>query len=247
MIGLDFLEKVEIFQNLDKEQLTGVQGCCQARQYELGARLFGEGEYASHIHIVKRGQVDLRFDLPGRPTSEKNTISSISEYKVFGWSCLVPPYKYSLSAYCTAKTCEVASIEKASLDALFEKDPGLGYRVLSNMAIVIGKRFKQLEKLASGLPFSLVKINVHMGTCGIAAGAREVMGALMDEMARTDRQDIRAESSGCLGRCSTEPNVTVEIEGADPVVYQKMNPARMRQVFIQHILGGRIQTEFVLE
>jgi NADP-reducing hydrogenase subunit HndB len=86
-----------------------------------------------------------------------------------------------------------------------------------------------------------------MATCGIAAGAREVMGALMEELNRSDRQDLRVASSGCLGKCSTEPNVTIEIEGENPVVYQKMNSEKMRQVFQQHILGGRIQTDFILE
>ena len=91
-----------------------------------------------------------------------------------------------------------------------------------------------------------VKITVHMGTCGIAAGAREVMNALMEEMAQTDRQDIRVVTSGCMGMCSSEPNVTVEIQDAEPIVYQKMEANRMRQVFKRHVLLGEVQTEFAL-
>ena len=91
-----------------------------------------------------------------------------------------------------------------------------------------------------------VKITVHMGTCGIAAGAREVMNALMEEMAQTDRQDIRVVTSGCMGMCSSEPNVTVEIKGAQPIVYQKMEANRMRQVFKRHVLLGEVQTDFAL-
>ncbi|MGD2186154.1 MAG: (2Fe-2S) ferredoxin domain-containing protein, partial [Desulfobacterales bacterium] len=63
-----------------------------------------------------------------------------------------------------------------------------------------------------------IKITVHMGTCGIAAGAREVMSALMEEMAEADRQDIRVVASGCMGMCSSEPNVTIEEEGGEPIV-----------------------------
>ena len=91
-----------------------------------------------------------------------------------------------------------------------------------------------------------VKITVHMGTCGIAAGARAVMNALMEEMAQTDRQDIRVVTSGCMGMCSSEPNVTVEIQGAEPIVYQKMEANRMRQVFKRHVLLGEVQTDFAL-
>jgi NADP-reducing hydrogenase subunit HndB len=91
-----------------------------------------------------------------------------------------------------------------------------------------------------------VKITVHMGTCGIAAGARGVMNSLMEEMAATDRSDIRVVTSGCMGMCSSEPNVTVEIKDAEPIVYQKMEPNRMRQVFKRHVLLGEVQSDFAL-
>jgi len=91
-----------------------------------------------------------------------------------------------------------------------------------------------------------VRITVHMGTCGIAAGAREVMNALMEEMAQSDRQDIKVVASGCLGMCSSEPNVTVEMEGEEPIVYQHMVANKMRQVFKRHVLQGEVQTGFAL-
>lgn len=91
-----------------------------------------------------------------------------------------------------------------------------------------------------------IKVTVHMGTCGIAAGAREVMNALMVEMAEADRQDIRVMASGCLGMCSSEPNVTIEVQGKDPIVYQEMDGNRMRQVFKRHVLLDEVQTAFAL-
>jgi len=94
--------------------------------------------------------------------------------------------------------------------------------------------------------FTTIKITVHMGTCGIAAGAREVMNTVMEELAQVDRQDIRVVASGCMGMCSSEPNVTVETEGEKPVVYQKMDSNRMRQVFKRHVLLGEVQTDFAL-
>ena len=91
-----------------------------------------------------------------------------------------------------------------------------------------------------------VKITVHMGTCGIAAGARAVMDTLLEEMAETDRQDIRVITSGCMGMCSSEPNVTVELQGKEPIVYQHMDSNKMRQVFKRHVLLGEVQTDFAL-
>jgi NADP-reducing hydrogenase subunit HndB len=91
-----------------------------------------------------------------------------------------------------------------------------------------------------------IKITVHMGTCGIAAGARDVMSAVMEEMAEADRQDIRVVTSGCMGMCSSEPNVTVETQDSQPIVYQLMDSNKMRQVFKRHVLLGEVQTDFAL-
>lgn len=110
------------------------------------------------------------------------------------------------------------------------------------------KRIKETTAKSTSLRDgeSTVKITVHMGTCGIAAGAREVMNALMEELAEADRQDIRVVASGCMGMCSSEPNVTVESLGAQPIVYQLMDSNKMRQVFKRHVLLGEVQTDFAL-
>jgi len=91
-----------------------------------------------------------------------------------------------------------------------------------------------------------IKVTVHMGTCGIAAGAREVMSALMEELTQSERQDVRVVASGCMGMCSSEPNVTIEAEGEEPIVYQHMDSNKMRQVFKRHVLLGEVQSDFAL-
>jgi NADP-reducing hydrogenase subunit HndB len=91
-----------------------------------------------------------------------------------------------------------------------------------------------------------VKITVHMGTCGIAAGARDVMETIMQEMSEADRQDIHVMNSGCMGMCSSEPNVTVEIKGQEPIIYQHVDRNRMRQIFKRHVLKGEVQSDFAL-
>ncbi len=117
---------------------------------------------------------------------------------------------------------------------------------MSNLVEIIGQRFRQLQDSASKPSYANTKITVHLATCGIIAGAREVMNALVEELALADRPEIEVKSGGCLGNCDTHPNVTVEIEGEDPVVYQKMNAEKLRQVFKQHILSGEVQTDYAL-
>ena len=58
--------------------------------------------------------------------------------------------------------------------------------------------------------------------------------------------DVIVTTSGCMGLCSREPLVTVELLGKEPIKYEKMNEMRMRQVFKRHVLEGEIQTDFVL-
>ena len=91
-----------------------------------------------------------------------------------------------------------------------------------------------------------VKVTVHMGTCGIASGAKEVMDTLLQEIETAGANDVVVTTSGCMGLCSREPLVTVEVLNQEPIKYEYMNPNKMRQVFKRHILEGEIQTPFVL-
>ncbi len=246
MSGLDFLEKVEIFKGLNHNQLKSVKKGGQEKEYVYGDRLFAEGEDADRIWLVMDGQVDLRFDLPGRSTSEENTIFSITTPQTLGWSSFVPPFKYALSAYSATKTCSILQINKQHLLECFEKDPRMGLMFMTNVAAIASMHFNQLLESANVSPVAKVKISVHMSTCGIAAGAREVMSALVAEISRSDRPDIAVASSGCIGYCKNEPNITIEIGGGEPVIYQKMTPDKMRQVFQKHILGGEVQEDYIL-
>ena len=94
--------------------------------------------------------------------------------------------------------------------------------------------------------FKRAKVTVHMGTCGIASGAKEVMDSLMNEIEEAGVSDVIVTTSGCKGLCSREPLVTVEIIGQEPIKYEYVNPNKMRQIFKRHILEGEIQTPFVL-
>ena len=91
-----------------------------------------------------------------------------------------------------------------------------------------------------------VKVTVHMGTCGIASGAKEVMVALLSEIEQAGAPDVSVTTSGCMGLCSREPLVTVEVLAQEPIKYEYVNPNKMRQIFKRHILEGEIQTPFVL-
>ncbi|MBA4392358.1 MAG: hypothetical protein C0407_02280 [Desulfobacca sp.] len=145
MNSIDLLNKVEVFEGLDKSQLEAVKECCQKKSFQGEDKISGEGDNASFLWAVISGAVELRFDLPGRKSSEEMTITTISEGKVFGWSSFAPPYKYRLSAYCSSKDCQLIELNRDSLIKVFEAHPLIGYRVMTNVAKVIGTRFQQLQ------------------------------------------------------------------------------------------------------
>jgi NADP-reducing hydrogenase subunit HndB len=90
------------------------------------------------------------------------------------------------------------------------------------------------------------KVTVHMGTCGISAGAREIMGALLKEIETRKVTDVIVTTSGCAGLCSREPMATVEIAGQSPVKYVDLKPDAIVRVLQEHILGGNIVTDYAL-
>jgi len=90
------------------------------------------------------------------------------------------------------------------------------------------------------------KVTVHMGTCGIAAGARGVMDAILEELNKSGRKDIAITTSGCAGLCSKEPMITVERAGDSPVKYISLSPDKARKIFAEHVVGGKAVQEFAL-
>jgi NADP-reducing hydrogenase subunit HndB len=90
------------------------------------------------------------------------------------------------------------------------------------------------------------KITVHMGTCGIASGARKVMQTLMDEVPQRDIKDVILTTSGCAGLCSREPMATVELRGEAPVKYVDLDAEKIRRILIEHVVGGKIVEEYAL-
>jgi NADP-reducing hydrogenase subunit HndB len=90
------------------------------------------------------------------------------------------------------------------------------------------------------------RVTVHMGTCGIAAGARDIMDALLDEIGKSKVQDVIVTTSGCAGLCNKEPMATVELKDQPPVKYGDLTPEKMRKIFAQHVLRGKMVTDYVL-
>lgn len=91
-----------------------------------------------------------------------------------------------------------------------------------------------------------VKITVHMGTCGIAAGARPLMNTFLEKIEKSGATDIILTSSGCAGLCNQEPMITVEVVDSAPVKYINLDPEKAARVYDEHVIKGDPVPEYAL-
>ena len=84
------------------------------------------------------------------------------------------------------------------------------------------------------------RVVIAMGTCGIAAGAREVMSALLEDLAERGLTDVTVSQTGCKGLCDKEPMVEVHLPDGPSVTYGRVSPDTMRQIVTEHVVGGEV-------
>ncbi len=90
------------------------------------------------------------------------------------------------------------------------------------------------------------QVIVGMGTCGIAAGARETMKAILDAIQEENLSGIIVTQTGCIGLCEREPIVQVVVGEQAKVTYGKVTPAVARRILKQHVVGGQVVEENVI-
>lgn len=108
----------------------------------------------------------------------------------------------------------------------------------------IAERMKRSVSLRDGA--GRARITVHMGTCGISAGARKIMAAAMRCLEESSAQDVLITTSGCAGLCSREPMMTVELVGEAPVKYVDLTEDKVKEIFDTHVMAGKIVSDCAL-
>jgi len=90
------------------------------------------------------------------------------------------------------------------------------------------------------------QVTVHMGTCGIAAGARDAMKAILDVIEAESLDGILVKQTGCMGICTYEPIVDVEVAGEPAVRYGRVSPEAAARIMREHVIGGQIVQDLVV-
>ena len=102
------------------------------------------------------------------------------------------------------------------------------------------------DKVNPGLDRKYPRIVVGMATCGIAAGAKAVITAILDELEILNISNIDVAQTGCIGICKLEPVVEIYMPGEEKVTYVKMNVSKARRVIREHVKDGKVIDEYTM-
>ncbi|WP_199563532.1 MULTISPECIES: NuoF family protein [unclassified Oceanispirochaeta] len=100
------------------------------------------------------------------------------------------------------------------------------------------------DKIVNGAEKESAKIYVHMGTCGIASGATEVLESLKKDLKENNIKAAKIIKTGCAGICSKEPLITVAMPGQEPIIYEYMDESKVQRVVREHIISGTVVKDF---
>jgi len=106
---------------------------------------------------------------------------------------------------------------------------------------------KAKKEMAAREKTAKYRISVAMGTCGIAAGARTVMSAMLDEISKRNVENAMISQTGCLGYCDQEPMVQVTGPDNNTITYGKVTAEIARRIVSEHVLGDAVVSSYVFK
>ncbi len=110
----------------------------------------------------------------------------------------------------------------------------------------IKNRMKNQVGMRSDDGENVTRVVVGMATCGIAAGARPVLSAMVEEVGKRGLAHVTVAQTGCIGMCKFEPIVEVHEPGKEKVTYIKMTPEKALKVVSEHLVNGRVCAEYTI-
>lgn len=117
---------------------------------------------------------------------------------------------------------------------------------MKSLAELEAIRQKTLDQVNLRREHQGTRVVVGMATCGIAAGARPVMLAFLDEVGKRNLLDVTVAQTGCIGMCRLEPMVEVTLPGQDKVTYVKVKPDMVPRIVAEHIVNGKPVDEYTI-
>ncbi len=148
MTAQQVLRECELFSKLSDAELEKVASSVMEKQYEAGTTIFQEGDNAEELLILQEGKVAVQITLPKAQIqmSRRLTVDIVNRNDVVGWSVIVEPYVYTLTAVCLQRV-KALSLSGTKLRWLLRDDPKIGYEVLKGLIKVMASRLDDTRQL----------------------------------------------------------------------------------------------------
>jgi CRP/FNR family cyclic AMP-dependent transcriptional regulator len=140
------LTQSELFQDLSGEAVRRLAAIGRTRSLDAGEYLFLLGDSAEYLYVVVKGKVDLCCPVPLRGAVKDVPVESMGAGKLLGWSTVVRPYRFTLSAR-AAEPSEVVGFPRQSLLELFQTAPEIGYGFFTKLSELVGIRLLTFQAL----------------------------------------------------------------------------------------------------
>ncbi|MHC4141574.1 MAG: cyclic nucleotide-binding domain-containing protein [Planctomycetota bacterium] len=148
MNRLDLLRATPLFRGCSEQALEALDRIATDRTFDDGRIVLSHGEEARDLMILASGAIQLELPLTILGESRSIPFEAKARGDVIGWSALVPPHRFTLSARVSGEA-SVVVLARAELAALLEADPGLGFQVMKNLASIVGQRLHLTQEMWS--------------------------------------------------------------------------------------------------
>ena len=144
MTAKQTLRECQLFQALSDADLDRIVNISRPKEYEAGSTIFSERSTAEELYVLEKGRVALQMQLPlvQPQLSKRVTVDVVSQNEVIGWSALVEPHRYTLTAVCLEPTNALA-LDGIKLRTLLQDNHRMGYEVLSRLIGVVASRLDE--------------------------------------------------------------------------------------------------------
>jgi len=136
----------DLLHGLSSAEVEGILALGTRQVVPAGSSLFRLGDTADRLFLTERGRIRLTLPMQVRGKEEEILVEERSPGQTVGWSALIPPYRFTLTAIAPLET-EVIALPRESLREHFSAHPAVGYTIALNLAIVMGHRLQLFQTM----------------------------------------------------------------------------------------------------
>jgi CRP-like cAMP-binding protein len=146
MSRLDVFRSSPLFADCTEQELAKLDRMASEREFGAEEFVFAQGSVAQELIVVAAGEIQLELPVSILGESKSIAFEAKTRGEVVGWSALVPPHRYTLTAR-ASREARVVVLPAAELTALFHAEPELGFRMMKNFAAIVAERLQHMQSM----------------------------------------------------------------------------------------------------